>query len=324
MPDATLAAAAASGSLSQPAELEAQARRLLTSPRAHEAVAVFHGQWLRFEKMATLSKSPALFPAFDEATAAALRASTERFVEAAFWEQRTLDAFFTSPTVYANASLSPLLGVAASGSELSPVQGPAGQRAGILTQPGLLAGFAHETVGSPVLRGVFVLDRLLCAEPPPPPPDVPPPPTSDQAGPATTTRQKFEQHLTNAACQACHRTIDGIGFGFENYDAVGAYRTEENGLPVDASGELLGTLDVDGPFQGAVELGRRLATSKQAQACVTRHWYRYAFGLADGDVNTCALLPVVRDFQASGLDLQELVVALVTSSSFTTRPAVLP
>jgi hypothetical protein len=307
--------------LAEPAELEAQARRLLAAPAARQAVALFHSQWLRFEKMATLVKSETLFPSFDVATADALRASTELFVDAAFWEQRSLKGFLTSPTVYANASLAPILGVAASGSELHAVQGPASQRAGILTQPGLLAGFAHETAGSPVLRGVFVLDRLLCAKPLPPPPDVPPAPAGDESGPASTTRQKFEQHLNSPVCSACHKTIDGIGFGFENYDAVGAYRTEESGNPVDASGEVVGSLDADGSFNGAVELGERLAGSKQAQACVSRYWYRYAFGLADGDVNACALLPVVRDFQASGLDLQELVVAIVRSSSFRTRPA---
>jgi Protein of unknown function (DUF1592)/Protein of unknown function (DUF1588)/Protein of unknown function (DUF1595)/Protein of unknown function (DUF1587)/Protein of unknown function (DUF1585) len=321
MPDDALLASARAGTLSQPAELEAQARRLLAAPPARQAVALFHSQWLRFEKMATLAKSEALFPSFDVATADALRASTERFVDAAFWEQRSLDRFLTSPTVYANASIAPILGVAVGGSELLAVQGPAGQRAGILTQPGLLAGFAHETAGSPVLRGVFVLDRLLCAKPAPPPPNVPPAPAANESGPASTTRQKFEQHLNSPVCNACHQTIDGIGFGFENYDAVGAYRTEESGIPVDASGEVLGSLDADGSFDGAVELGARLAGSKQTQACVSRFWYRYAFGLADGDVNACALLPVVRDFQSSGLDLQELVVAIVRSSSFRTRPA---
>jgi len=321
MPDDALLASARAGALSQPVELAAQARRLLAAPPARQAVALFHSQWLRFEKMATLVKSEALFPGFDVATADSLRASTERFVDAAFWEQRSLDSFLTSPTVYANTSLAPILGVAVSGSELLAVQAPAGQRAGILTQPGLLAGFAHETAGSPVLRGVFVLDRLLCAKPPPPPPDVPPAPATDENGPASTTRQRFEQHLNSPVCSACHKTIDGIGFGFENYDFVGAYRTEESGIPVDASGELLGSLDADGSFNGAVELGARLADSKQTQACVSRYWYRYAFGLADGDVNACALLPVVRDFQASGLDLQELVVAIVRSSSFRTRPA---
>jgi hypothetical protein len=320
MPDSELLASASAGSLLDPAQLETQARRLLGSPRARDAVAVFHSQWLRFEKMATLSKSETLYPSFDTATADALRASTERFVDAAFWEQRTLGSFLSSPTVYANAGLGPILGVSVSGSELVATEGPAGQRAGILTQPGLLAGFAHETASSPVLRGVFVLDRLLCSEPPPPPPDVPPAPTADEGGPATTTRQKFEQHLNSPVCGACHKTIDGIGFGFENYDAVGAYRTEESGIPVDASGEIVGSLDADGPFQGAVELGGRLAASKQTQACVARYWYRYAFGLADGDVNACALLPAVQGLQASGGDLQELVVAIVKSSSFRARP----
>lgn len=324
MPDDELYAAASSGALADVDNLEAQARRLLESPRAHEAVAVFHAQWLRFEKMATLSKSPELFPSFDAATADALRASTERFVELAFWEKRSLDAFLTSTSLFANAALAPLLGVRATGSELTEVQAPPDQRAGILTQPGLLAGFAHETVGSPVLRGVFVLDRLLCSAPPPPPPDVPPAPTSDSAGSPTTTRQKFEQHLNTPACSACHKTIDGIGFGFENYDAVGQYRTEEAGIAVDATGQLLGTLDADGPFTGAVELGQRLAQSKQTQACVARYWYRYAFGLSNADVDACSLYPVVRDFEARGRDLPELVLAIVRSNSFRTRKAVSP
>ncbi len=324
MPDDALFAVAASGALTQPAELETQARRLLAAPAAHPAVAAFHAQWLRFEKMTTLTKSPSLYPGFDDKTAAALRGSTDRFVESAFWEKRTLGNFLTSSTVFANQSLAPLYGVSATTAELTPVDAPAGQRSGILTQAGLLAGFGHETVGSPVLRGVFVLDRLLCAKPAAPPPNVPPPPTADSGGTPTTTRQKFAQHSNSPLCKACHETIDGIGFGFEGYDAIGQFRSTENGLPVDTSGELHGTLDADGTFNGAVELGQRLAQSKQTQACVSRYWYRYAFGLGETDVDACALTPIVKGFQDSGQDLQELVVALIKSSSFRTRPAITP
>jgi hypothetical protein len=325
MPDEALLAAAASGSLDNAGGVEAEARRMLADSRARNSVATFHSQWLRFEKMDNLSKSDALFPDFDDRTAQSLRDSTARYLEHMFWEQGTLDALLTDTTAFVNDDLAPIYGVESPGtSELTLVDVNPEQRSGVLTQAGLMAGFAHETADAPVLRGVFVLSRLLCDAPKPPPQGIPPLTEGSVGDAPMTTRQRLELTHENAACASCHDSIDGIGFAFGNYDALGAWRETDNGLPVDAEGELTGTRDVDGTFVGAVALGSRLAESEQVQSCVAEQWYRYALGVAAQDVDACALRSTVETFRDSGNDLRELLIALVSSEAFRRRTIISP
>lgn len=322
-PDAALAQAAASGELGTAAGVESQARRLLNDPRAHQALSVFTSQWLRFEKMNNLTKSQALFPSFTASTAASLRSAAATYVDYLLWQRGDFQSFFLDDHAFVNDDLAPLYGVPAPGSsKLTLVATDRTERAGILTLAGLLAGFAHETSDAPVLRGVFVLDRLLCDAPPPPPKGIPPLAADVPGAPAMTTRQKVEITHVTPACMGCHEAIDGIGFGFEHYDAIGRYRTLENGLPVDAKSELKNTLDADGPFDGAVELAQKLARSKQAQACVARQLYRYSLGLSKQQVNACTLASTVQRFASSGLDFRELLVGYVTSDAFRRRPII--
>lgn len=323
IPDAELTRAASSGELDTDAGIELQARRMLDDPRTRTALATFHGQWLRFEKMRDLKKSSADYPKYRDATAAALRASAEQYVSYLFWQRGDFRSLFTDSKAFVNDELAWIYGLPPTGSStLTLVDVDKTQRAGILTLAGLLAGFAHETSDAPVLRGVFVLDRLLCDSPPPPPKGVPPLQTESDAGGPMTTRQILEQTHVKAECLACHNAIDGIGFGFGHYDAVGAYRTQERGLRVDATSELKGTLDADGPFEGAIELAERLAESKQAQACVAQQLLRYSLGLSKTEVNACALTSTVQRFASSGLQFRELLLGYVTSAAFRRRPVI--
>jgi hypothetical protein len=275
--------------------------------------------------MATLVKSPTLFPHFDDAAASALRASADDYVDYLFWQRGTLASFFTDAKAFVNDVIAPIYGVAAPGSsDLVLVDVDPRQRAGILTHAGILAGFAHETTDAPVLRGVYVLDRFLCSSPPPPPKGVPQLAGEMPGDQPMTTRQRLEQTHVKPACAGCHTFIDGIGFGFSAYDAIGAYRTEEMGLPIDASGVLPASTDVAGPFEGAVELGQRLARSAEVQACVAQEWYRYALGLATSDVSFCAVRRVVERARPSGFDMRELLVALVQDDIFRRRSIVVP
>lgn len=325
MPDAALLEAAASGGLDGADGVTTQARRLLADHRAHAAVATFQSQWLRFEKMDNLKKSASLFPNFSDATAASLADSAARYVDYLFWERGTLDAMFTDTKAYVNSTLAPIYGVTVPAStELALVDVNVAQRAGILTQAGLLAGFAHETADAPVLRGVFVLSRLLCNEPPPVPPGVPALPEPQAGDAPMTTRDRLELTHVKPQCIGCHDSIDGIGYGFSHYDAIGAYRDVDNGLPVNATGALKNTLDADGPFDGAVELGAKLAKSSQARACVAEQWARYSLGVNDGELDPCALKSTIESFGASGNKLPELLVALVSSDPFRHRTVIAP
>lgn len=326
MPDDTLFDAASTGQLTRPDGVESEARRMLEDPRAHAAVLKFHEEWLRFSKLDNLSKDPTLFPAFGPSTAASMRASASRFVESSFFDDGSLTTLLTDSHAWVNDDLAPIYGVAAPGSsDLSLVSVDPSQRSGILTDAGLMAGFAHETADSPVLRGVWVLDRLICNVPPPPTGMVNMTPPAATTGDPMTTRDLFATQHEQGTCQSCHHTIDGIGFAFEHYDAVGAWRTTDNGLPVDSSGWFAdGYQDLDGTFDGAVELGQKLAQSPTVQACVASSWLRYALGVDHTGIDEAGLAPILDDFEKSELDMRELVVALAKSDAFRTRPVPQP
>ena len=191
------------------------------------------------------------------------------------------------------------------------------QRAGLLTQAGMLAAHAHFNQSSPVHRGVIVRESFLCQPLPPPPEDVDDsPPDPD---PNATTRERFGEHTENPACAGCHVLIDGIGFGFENYDAVGAYRTMEGTLPVDASGEVTQAEGIEGPFDGVIELAAKLASSPDVEACVAQQWFNYALGRVQSDNDVCSTDLLLTGFVESGGNVRELMLALVATDAFRLR-----
>lgn len=323
MPDPSLLDAAQQDTLTDVGTLESEARRLLGDQKARSAVAAFNSQWLRFDKMDALSKAPDLFPTFTAGTAASMRQATARYVDHLFWDEgQTLNALLTDSHAYVDGELAPLYGVSApaAGSGLTLVDVGRAERAGILTQAGLLAGFAHERSDAPVLRGVFVLDRLLCATPKPPPVGVNTSLPELKASAHLTTRQQLEQSHVAPQCAYCHDTIDGIGFAFEKYDAVGKWRTTEFDVPVDDTGELRGT-DVNGAVHGAVELGQKLAGSAQVGRCTSTQLLRYALGVTRTEIDPCMVKSIVERFEGSGRDLRELLVAVATSDAFRYRQA---
>lgn len=135
-----------------------------------------------------------------------------------------------------------------------------------------------------------------------------------------TTRAQLEQTHTSPSCSGCHAAIDGLGFAFGAFDAIGKFRTHEFGLEVDDSGALVGT-DVDGPFQGAVELGQRLAESEQVRQCVASQVLRYALAATRKSLSPCMVDAIAQRFEATGDDMRELLVAVVTSDAFRYRQA---
>lgn len=319
MPDEELLDAAASGALERTAGVEEQARRMLADAKARPAVASVFRQWLRFEKMERMPKSVDLFPEWNDQVASSLRSGTERFVDRVFWDMDgSLEALLTDTSSYVDQNTASLYGVRGQFTNLTLMDTNAQQRSGILTQVGLLAAFAHETTDSPILRGVFVMDRLLCSPPAPPPPGVT---GSIVENPSTTgmtltTRDRVALSHESGECASCHHTIDGYGFGFSHYDAIGRWRDTENGLTVNAAGWIENTRDADGAFNGAVELGQKLAKSAQVSECASSQWYRYSLGLGAADVNNCSLAPIAKAFVDSGGSLKELMISIATSEAF--------
>ncbi|HZO16249.1 MAG TPA: DUF1592 domain-containing protein, partial [Polyangiaceae bacterium] len=313
MPDDVLFEAAASGGLDSRDGLRAQAERMLADDRAARAITGFHMQWLGLRDFEQLEKDPAVFPAFDGAMRTAMRQETERFTD---WVLRkgdgSLAALLTGAYSFPTGPLAALYGVNESGTE--PVDLDASERAGVLTHASFLAMHSHPDQTSPVHRGVIVRENILCQTLPPPPENVDN--VAPEPDPSLTTRERFAVHTQDPSCAACHQLIDGIGFGFERYDAVGAYRATENDKPVDASGNVVGTNEGDIAFDGAVELGSLLADSPTVHACLVRQWFRYAFGRMEGEHDKEQLTALDRDFEASEQNVRALLLAVVESDAF--------
>jgi len=320
MPDDALFAAAEAGELNTPEQVEEQARRLLDDDRTRRVVEHFHEQWLGTVKLASPDKDAAAFPEWSEAISAAQAEEAKAFVSHVFFEgEGTLAELLTAPYTFVDDSLAEFYGLPApGGAGLGQVSAPAGvELSGILSLGGVMSVYAHADHNDPIKRGLFVREHLLCQLPPPPPPGVSVPEIDDGA----TVREQFEMHRSDPACRACHELFDPIGFGFENYDAVGRWRTTDNGFPVDASGELT-QADVAGPFDGVQQLGQKLAGSDDVGVCMTRQWFRFAYGRTESaDHDACNMDTLTATFAESGYDLRELMVALTQTDAFLYRTA---
>jgi hypothetical protein len=323
MPDPALMDAAAKGGLDNAAGVEAQARRLMGDARAKNVVADFHRQWLRLDRIAAYTPDAEVFPAYTTPVKDALVAASAQFMSYAFWDKGTIAALLTDPTMFVNDALAALYGLPKPGSgDLVKTAFPADQRAGLLTQPGILAQYSHSRTHSSILRGVFMRDAIMCTPVPSPPLNVSttiPPMT---VGEKVTTRQHVEQTHTQPVCAGCHNAIDGVGFTFENYDAIGRYVTTENGLPIDASGRLIGVPGLaDQDVPNAVGMAKVLAGSRQVHECVANHWYRFAMGRGiDGDPAAQCLVEQLASQLTQGGDLKEMLIQLTKSEAFRYRP----
>jgi hypothetical protein len=314
MPDQALFDAAAANQLETSAQVEAQVRRMLTDPKARDAVASFHSEWLSTSLIATADKDATLFPEFTASIRADMQQEVETFVDQVFWNDGKLETLLTAPYTYLNQELAGFYGVTPpTGDGFLKVALDPTQRAGIVTQGAIMAGFAKANQSSPVLRGKFVREQLFCQPLPPPPANlviVPP-----EVTPGSTTRQRFAQHEANPSCASCHQLMDGLGLGFEEYDPLGRFRTQDQGFPVDSSGKVVQT-DVDGPFVGGVQLAAKLAQSTEVRACVVKQWFRYANGREEIDADACSLAQLGKSFDDGGHDMRELRVQIALSDAF--------
>jgi hypothetical protein len=318
MPDAELLAAAGSRRLETVEELNAQARRMLASDKAREGLRDFLGAWLDMDRVLRAVKDPATFPRWSASLAASMNEEGYRFAESVLLlGDGRLSTLLTSPKSVVDGALAAFYGLPAAGAGWRTVELDPATRAGLLTRGWFLAGRASPYDSGPPLRGTLVMDRLLCNELPPSPRDVPgvPPPQ-----PGETLRQRFTHWVTEQACaRACHAQIDPLHFAFENYDGVGAYRTVENGAPVDAAGELMGT-DANGGFASGVELQALLARGKDVGACLARRRLEQVVGrdVVNGDRPHLERMAAV--LAASQGDTREMLLALVGSDGFRQRP----
>jgi hypothetical protein len=250
-----------------------------------------------------------------------MQTEVNQLVDAVVWDgDGKVSTLLTAPFTFVNDRLAAFYGIAApAGQGFQRVELDPYQRAGFLTQGAFLATHAKPNQTSPVHRGKFVRQQLLCTVPPPPPPNLQIQPPSLNT--RLTTRERFAEHSQNPFCAGCHKLMDPIGLGFESFDGIGRFRATEQGMPIDDSGELIQT-DVDGTFTGPAALGQRLAASADVQACVVTQWFRFGYGRAEDPVaDACSLATLNQTFAAAGGNVRELLIALTQTDAFLYRRA---
>lgn len=321
-PDDALLAAAEAGELADAAGIEMHARRLLADARAADPISDFHGQWLHMDRYGNIAKDTDMFPGFDAATPASMAAETIEFFRRTILDgEGTYADLMTSRTSYVDARLAGIYGLQGDyGETLVPVELDAATRSGFLTQPGFLAANAYFAESSPIHRGVFIQRQVLCAVIPDPPPgiDLELPPADENI---RTTRQRVEQHTSPEACSNCHDLINAPGFAFENFDAIGAIRSLDNGEPVNTAATFLGPDGEMMTFTDSVDLIGQLAESETAKRCYLTQWFRYASARQEVDQDSCTLDGMHTSMLESDYDVQEMLVALTQTVSFRFRAA---
>ena len=314
MPDDELFAAAAADTLGDPAELARQTRRMLADPKAVAFTDNFAGQWLFIRAVGDQDPDYTLFPDYDQALEDGLRAETRRYFQEFLSGAAPMDQFLTADFTFVNDRLAAHYGLPPVGTDdLVRVSLADSPRRGFLMQGSFLRVTSRPKRTSPVKRGKWILDNLLCTPPRPPPPNVEALPEGMTA--TGSIRDRLEAHVTNPVCASCHRVMDPLGFGLDNFDAIGRYRTEDQGYPIDASGTL-----ADGtPFADGREMVALLAKNPAVYRCMVEKLYTYAGRSPYRIEATEAIDALTQRFMDGGYSLPDLIVDLVTSPSFTSR-----
>ena len=342
MPDAALFQAADAGTLDTKEGVLQQAQKLLDDPKSHPTVAFFFDNLLPIPDLSGLTRDAALFPTWSGTIGAAMRTEVQRFLEHEIFENTAQSAppyaagswpaILTAPYTFVNQTLfthygasSFASGTTVTGTALTKVNLNTSQRLGLLTLGGIAAGSTTSNLTNPVLRGVFILNKIMCRnfELPTGFTPMPPDPYSGK-----TARERFSLHSASDVCAACHKSIDPMGLPFENYDAVGRYRTNERwtdpatnmtyDTPIDASGSVLG---VSGTAQNGVELVKLLATSPSIESCFASHWMRFTYGRSLEGGDSCNQQNVMTAFTGANYNVKQLLLALTQSDGFLYRSA---
>jgi hypothetical protein len=313
MPDDELFALAAKGTLRR--NLDAQVARMLKHPRSRALVDNFAGQWLQLRNLKIVTPDAKTFPDFDEPLRLAMQRETELFLEHMIREDRSVLDLLDADYTYVNERLARHYGIAGvKGDDFRRVSLRGTPRSGVLTHGSVLTLTSNPTRTSPVKRGKYILENILGTPPPPPPPDVPELKETKLEG---TLRQRMEQHRENPTCASCHSRMDPIGFGFENFDGVGAFRQKEGDFAIDASGALV----TGESFNGAPELSRMLHKKKrdEFERCLAEKMLTYALGRGLEFYDKCALDQITRHLDRKNHKFSALVSAIAKSVPFQQR-----
>ena len=316
MPDRELFRLAKDGTLAQPAVLDAQVKRMMRDPKSAALVDDFAGQWLGIRNLDHRPPDADRFQTTDDELLAFMHAETNLFVSAMFREDHSTLDFLDARFTYLNGPLANHYGIpGVKGEDFRRVELTGDERGGILTQGSIMIVSAYPTRTSVVTRGKWVLENFLGAAPPPPPPNVPTL-AEGEIGTSASLRQKMEQHRANPTCAVCHVQMDPIGFGLENYDAAGAWRTHDGKFPIDASGTLPGGES----FNGALGLEKILRSrADQFARHFTEELMTYALGRGLEEFDRETVNGIVADAAVHDYRFSSLVSDIIHSKPFRMR-----
>jgi len=313
-PDADLLRDAAQRKLRQPDVLKTEVTRMLRDPKSSALVENFFGEWLQFKNIDVVRPDLEKFPMFDDGLRLAMRRETEMFVDNIIRNNRNVLELLDADYTFVNERLARFYGIpGVTGPEFRLVKVSATDRGGgILSHASVLTVSSYSTRTSPVLRGKWILENLLNAPPPAPPPGVPP--LEESKGAASgTLRQQMEEHRKRPACASCHSRMDPLGFGLENFNAIGAWRTQDGNFPVDASGVL-----PDGrSFQTPSQLRALLVQDRGAFiSCLVEKLLTYSLGRGLERYDKRAQAEIIAKLSSQDYKFSELVLDIVNSLPF--------
>jgi mono/diheme cytochrome c family protein len=316
MPDAELMRCADAHTLRQPATLRAQVARMLRDPKADALVENFAGQWLELRKLESVKPNQEKFTAYDEYLRLSMRRETELFFQEIVQKDRPVLDFLDADYTFLNQRLAQFYGIpGVTGPEFRRVSLAGTNRGGVLTQASVLTVTSYATRTSPVLRGKWILENLLNAPPPAPPPGVPALEETKVADGASL-RQQLEEHRKKPLCASCHARMDPLGFGLENFDAIGAWRTVDGKTPIEPSG----TLPNGKSFSGPQQLKTILLQDRDAfTRCLTTKLLIYALGRGLERYDQPTVRQIAAGVAANDYRFSSLVLGIVTSLPFQQR-----
>ena len=314
LPDEALLAAAENGKLKQPAVFEQQVRRMLADPKAKTLIDNFAEQWLHLRNLKNSNPDLAAFPDFDDNLRQSMKQETELFFESIMREDRSVMELLNADYTFVNERLARHYGIPdVYGSRFRRVQIPDDRRRGLLGQASILTVTSYPNRTSPVERGKWILTNLLGVPPQPPPPNIPPLQENGADGRALPLRERMEKHRASPVCAGCHRLMDPIGFSMENFDGIGRWRDQDDGLPIDASG----TLFTGAKVTGVPALRREMAAHPDVFVGVlTEKMLTYALGRGIEYYDMPAVRKIVRDAKATNYRLSSIVLGIARSVPF--------
>jgi len=317
IPDDELLRLASEGKLKNPDVFERQVRRMLADPKSQALVSNFAGQWLQLRNLRNVQPNSDLFPDFDDNLRQSFSRETELLFESIVQEDRSVVDLLTADYTFVNERLARHYGIPdIYGSRFRRVSIKDDARRGLLGQGSILALTSHAERTSPVVRGKWILENILGTPVPPPPPDVPPLKGNQEGQKPRTMREQMAEHRANPVCASCHKTMDSIGFAMENFDAVGAWRTRDSGLPIDATGELADGAKVD----GVVTLRNALVSRPDVFAgTLTRKLLIYALGRGLDYRDMPAVRAILRDAARRDYRFSAVILGVVESTPFQMR-----